>query len=63
MWRPGNFLAWRIYNLTATQWAYDFKVDAFQIMEIFGVTDKPRMLEKLNLIYACARGNQERVRQ
>ena len=27
------------------------------------MTNKPRMLEKLNLIYACARENQERSRQ
>ena len=63
MWRPGNFLAWRIYNLTATQFAYDFKVDIFQVMERFGVRNQTRMLEKLNLIYVCARENQERIRQ
>ena len=63
MWRPGNFLAWRIYQLTATQFAYDFGVDVFQIMEQFGVTNKLRMLEKLSLIYQCAQKNQERVRQ
>jgi hypothetical protein len=63
VWRPGNFLAWRIYQLTATQFAYDFGVDVFQIMEQFGVTNKLRMLEKLSLIYQCAQKNQERVRQ
>jgi hypothetical protein len=62
VWNPGNFLAWRIYQLTATQFAYDFKVDVFQVMERLGVRNKTRMLEKLNLIYACARENQERVK-
>ena len=62
MWSPGNFLAWRVYQLTATQFAYDFKVDVFQVMERLGVRNKPRMLEKLTLIYDCARKNQERTR-
>jgi hypothetical protein len=48
--------------VTATQFAYDFKVDVFQVMEHFGVANKPRMLEKLNLIYTAQRENQERIR-
>lgn len=62
MWRPANYLAWRIYQLTATQFAYDFKVDVFAVMDHFGVTNKPRMLEKLTIIYSCAQKNQERIR-
>jgi len=48
--------------VVATQFAYEFKVDVFAVMEHFGVTNKPRMLEKLNRIYDCARENQERMR-
>ena len=40
----------------------DFKVDVLQIMDLFGVVNKIRMLEKLNVIYACARENQERMK-
>ena len=47
----------------ATQFAYDFKVDVFAVMERFGVRDKTRMLEKLAIIYDEARRNQERIRQ
>ena len=60
MWRPANFLAWRLYQLTATQFASDFRVDVFQVMARFGVADPVRMLEKLTLIHDCARKNQER---
>jgi hypothetical protein len=31
-------------------------------MERLGVANKTRMLEKLSLIYQCARDNQERAR-
>ena len=55
-------MAWRIYQLTATQFAYDFKVDVFQVMARLGVGNPTRMLEKLSIIYDCARANQERVR-
>ncbi len=39
----------------------DFKVDVLAVMEQFGVKNKARMLGKLNLIYDCARKNQERT--
>jgi hypothetical protein len=47
----------------ATQFAYDFKVDVFAVMERFGVRDKIRLLEKLTIIYDEARKNKERLRQ
>jgi hypothetical protein len=47
--------------LTATQFAADFKVDVMAIMEHFGVSNKARMLAKINLIYQCAKDNQERL--
>lgn len=47
--------------MVATQFALDFRVDVWQVLEHFGVRNKPRMLEKLNIIYDCARKNQERV--
>jgi hypothetical protein len=62
VWSPANFLAWRVYQLTATQFAYDFKVDLFQVMARLGVSNPTRMLEKLTLIYDCAKQNQERIR-
>jgi hypothetical protein len=39
----------------------DFKVDVMAVMEHFGVTNKTRMLEKITLIYQCAKANQERT--
>jgi len=50
-----------IYQAAATQFVCDFKVDVLQIMDLFEVKNKIRMLAKLNVIYACARENQDRV--
>jgi hypothetical protein len=62
-WRPANLLAWLIYQACATQFAYDFKVGVFEVMEEFGVRNRARMLGKLNVIHDCARENQERLRR
>lgn len=61
LWNPANYLAWRIYCLLATQFCHDFRTDVFQVMDLFGVRNKARMLEKLSLIYQCQRANQERL--
>jgi hypothetical protein len=55
-------MAWLIYQAVATQFAHDFKVDVFRVMDHFGVVNHYRILQKLSTIYECARQNEGRTK-